>query len=371
MVENGEGEAMEPVRGVPGYAPVVIESGLQQRIGVTIGKVEVEPLRMSVKTVGVVRPDETRTARIHLRTQGWVEELFVDFTGQRVEQGDRLLSIYSPEFLQAQEEFLLARESESLRRLGGDGQSLAQTALQKLRLWGVPEEELRELERTGQPTEKMVLRTPLSGTVLEKNVLEGEYVTPERELYVTSDLSAVWVQAKVYQYELPHIELGKPATVTVAGIPGARFEGEVVFIQPSVDPVTRTVQVRIELQNAERLLKPDMFVEVEIEHPMGEGLLVPVSAVFRTGNRDILFRAESATRFVPVEVDISPMKFANERYHVLEGLEVGDRIITSANFLIDSESRLRSGGGAMMPGMDMDMPGMEDMEGMDHSQMEH
>lgn len=366
--DDGE-EEMNGEPAVPGYAPVIIEPGLQQQIGITIGTAEVEPLRMSVQAMGTVQPNETQTARIHLRTEGWVEELFVDYMGQRIEKNDPLLSIYSPEFLQAQEEYLVARQSGALQSLGGgrSDRPLAQMTLQKLRLWNVPEEVLRELERTGQPQATLTLRSPISGTVLMKNVLPGDFVTPQRELYTISDLSAVWVQAKAYQYELPHIELGKSATVTVPGIPGARFEGEVVFIQPTVEKATRTVQVRVELPNPRGLLKPDMFVEVEIQHPMGDGLLIPISAVFRTGERDIVFRAESETRFVPVEVEIGSVKFG-ERYHILKGLEPGDRLITSANFLIDSESRLRYGGGGMMPGMEMDTPGGEDT---DATEMEH
>ena len=352
--------------GVPGYAVVVIEPGLQQRMGLSVGKVQREPLRMSVEAVGIVRPDETKTSRIHLRTNGWVEELFVNFSGQQVQKGDRLLAIYSPEFLTAQEEYLVAKGSENLQRLGKPGPSLVRTSLQKLKLLGVPADEIRQLEQTGESQVNLTLTSPITGTVLEKNVLEGDYITPERELYVLSDLSKIWVQAKVYQYELPHVELGTAATVTVPGMPEQKFSGKVVFVQPIVEKATRTVQVRIELPNPQGLLKPDMFVHVQIEHPMGEGLLVPASAVIRTGERQIAFRAQSGNRFVPVEVEISNMKFDEERYHVLQGLEAGDHVVTSANFLIDSESRLRHGGGGMMPGMagmEMDMPGMKAMDG--------
>lgn len=350
----------EPRSGVPGYAVVRIEPGLQQRIGVTVGAVKQEPLRMSVKTVGIVQPDETKASRVHIKTNGWVEELFVDVTGQKVRQGDPLLSIYSPDFLSAQEEYLIARGTG---RRGDQGPTsmLARASLRKLELWDVPADELKELERTGRPKRYLTLRSPQTGTVLEKNVLEGEYLTPQRELYAVADLSTVWVQAKVYQYELPHIELGKPATVTVPGYPQRRFSGKVVFIQPTVEPATRTVQVRIELPNPEDLFKPEMFVEVEIQHPMGTGLLVPTSAVIRTGDRDVVFRVQSDHRFVPVEVEIGEFKFGDD-YHVLKGLKAGDRVVTSGNFLIDSESRLRFGGGGMpgMPGMEMEMRGMDD-----------
>jgi len=379
-------ESQEP-SDVPGYAPLMIAQDIQQRIGVTLGTVKREPLRMSVGAVGIVHPNETTTARVHLRANGWVEKLFVNFTGQQVEKGDPLLSIYSPDFLSAQDEYLIARRSASTQATGQGRLSLATAALQKLKLLGISDEEIRKLEGSGEAQVNLTLRSPIAGTVLEKDILEGDYITAERELYVVSDLSTVWVQAKVYQYELPHVELGMPAHITVPGLPESRYEGKVVFVQPTVEEATRTIQVRIELPNPEGLLKPDMFVEVEIEHEMGEGLLVPVAAVFRTGKRDIVFRAEKDQRFMPVEIGISPMKFAKERFQVLKGLEAGDRIITSANFLIDSESRLRAGGMAVMPGMEgMEMGDMEGMEmegkkmegmnhskmkGMDHSQMKH
>ena len=359
---------------VAGYAPIMIAPDIQQSIGVAVGTVERAPLRMSVNTVGIVHPNETKTARIHLRANGWVEKLFVNFTGQEVQKGEPLLSIYSPDFLTTQDEYLIARRAENLQATGQP--SLARAALQKLKLLGISDDEIRKLEETRDAQVNLTLRSPITGTVLKKDVLEGDYITPERELYAVSDLSTVWVQAKAYQYELPHVELGMPAHVAVPGLPESRYEGKVVFIQPTVEEATRTVQVRIELPNPDGLLKPDMFVEVEIEHEMGAGLLVPVSAVFRTGKRDIVFRADKDQHFMPVEVGISPMKFAEERYQVLKGLAAGDRIITSANFLIDSESRLRAGAGGMagMPGMEgMEMEGMDDskMEGMDHSQMKH
>jgi Cu(I)/Ag(I) efflux system membrane fusion protein len=337
---------------------------------------------MSVRTVGIVRPNETKVARVHLKTEGWVEKLFVNFTGQTVKKGDALLAIYSPQFLTTQQEYLTARQSNQ--------SSLADLARQRLELWDVPAEAIDELGRTGKPRRTLTLESPLAGTVLEKSVLEKEYVTPQKELYVIADLSTVWVQAKAYEYELPHVEVGQPAAVTVSALPGREFAGRVVFVQPTVQEPTRTVQVRVELPNPDGVLKPGMFTDVTIRHAMGEGLLVPAAAVLRTGERDIVFRAEPAKdmdhsakghgemkgmggmsqgdRFVPAEVKVSPIRFG-ERFQVLAGLKEGDRVVTSANFLIDSESRLRLGGTGGMPGM----PGMEmgEMKGMDHSKMKH
>jgi Cu(I)/Ag(I) efflux system membrane fusion protein len=355
---RGEGASS----GVAGYAALEVGPEVQQRIGVTVGRVEREPLRMSVRTVGIIRPDETKEARIHLRADGWVEKLFVNYTGQVVHKGDPLLLIYSPAFFQAQFDYVNATRGVRDRSLPGGERTLNELAMQKLRLLGVSEPELKELERTGKPREYMTLRSPVTGTVMSKDVLEEEYVTPGKELYVVADLATVWVQAKIYEYELPHIERGKAATVTVPALPGREFPGKVVFIKPTVEEATRTVEVRVELPNPDGRLKPGMFADIVIAHDMGEGLLVPASAVIRTGTRDIAFRVDQG-HFLPVEVEIGAIKF-DDRFQVLKGLEAGDRVVTSANFLIDSESRLRLGGGGMA-GMSMGgMPGM-DMEGME------
>ena len=371
---------------VPGHATVMIPGELQQRIGVRTGRVERGPLLMSVNALGIVQPNETQVARVNIKTEGWVDKLFVNFVGQVVRKGDPLLSIYSPNFLSTQQELLNALRSE--QTVGGGQQSLSSAARRRLELWDVPADEIDQLVKTGKPQQDLVLKSPINGTVLEKKVFAKQYVTPEKELYVIGDLSTVWVQAKVYEYEIPHVEIGQPATVTIASLPDQQFIGKVVFVQPTVEEVTRTVQVRVELPNKEGIFKPGMFAQISIRHPMGEGLLVPTSAVLRTGERDIAYRVEPGDHFVPVAVKLSPIQFG-ERYEVLEGLKEGEQVVTSANFLIDSESRIRLGGGGMagMPGMDhaghggkqppakekpaTDHSGDEemDMPGMDHSKM--
>lgn len=358
---------------VPGLAAVQITPELQQRLGVMTGEVQKEQLRMSVRTVGIVRPNEKRLARVHLRTEGWIRDLFINFTGEKVEKGQKLLSIYSPQFVTTQQEYLNAVQASD--------KSLAELAHKRLELWDVPDEEINELRRAGKPKTYLTLRSPITGTVLSKNAFEDQYVTPAAELYSVADLSTVWVQAKVYEYELPHVEIGRLATVTLPALPDRRLTGAVVFVEPTVEEPARTVQVRVELSNRDGRLKPGMFAHITIEHPMGDGLLVPASAVIRTGDQDYAFRAEAGHRFMPVEVTISPFRFGN-RYHILSGLSAGDRVVTSANFLIDSESRLHFGGGGMggMAGMGgMKMGGMkgekkqgkDGMEGMDHGKMKH
>ena len=210
--EAGDSEGhrgMESMPGMEGMEPggedvgVRVPGSVQQRIGVTVGTVERGALRMTIDAVGIVRADETREARIHLRTQGWVEDLHVDYTGQLVERGEPLLSIYSPEFLSTQHEYVTAR------RVGADRADLAEAARRRLELWGVPAEEIERLEASGRPRPHLELRSPISGVVLHKDVLQGDYVTPEKRLYHLADLSVVWVQAKVYEYELPHVEPGQ------------------------------------------------------------------------------------------------------------------------------------------------------------------
>jgi Cu(I)/Ag(I) efflux system membrane fusion protein len=329
---------MVPSSNVPEHVAVMIPGELQQRIGVRIGRVEKGPLDMSVEAMGIVRPDQTRVAHVNIKTEGWIDKLFVNFVGQAVRKGDPLLSIYSPQFVSTQQELLTALHAE--QTLGNSQASLSEAARRRLELWDVPAGEIDQLQKSGKVQKDLVLKSPIAGTVLEQNVYEKQYVTPEKELYVIGDLSTVWVQAQVYEYEIPHVEIGRTATVTIPSLPDRQFTGKVVFIQPTVEETTRTVQVRIELPNREGLFKPGMFARISIAHPMGEGLLVPTSAVLRTGDRDIVYRVEPGDHFVPVAVKISPIQFG-DRYQVLEGLKEGEPIVTSANFLIDSESRIQ------------------------------
>jgi Cu(I)/Ag(I) efflux system membrane fusion protein len=335
-----------------GYADVSIAPEVQQRIGVTLGTIQEAPLAMTIRTVGIVRPDETKVAHIHLKTEGWVEKLFVSFTGQTVKAGEPMLSIYSPAFFVAQREYLSALRAakSSLDKLG-DQQIVEESARRRLELWDIPKETIEALATTGQPGKSLTLRSPISGTVLEKKAFEGQYVMTQEELYMVADLSTVWVQAKVFEYELPHVAIGMPVMVTLPSLPTREFAGKVVFIDPVVDEMSRSVQVRVELPNPDGQFKPGMFAQISITHAMGTGLTIPTSAVIRTGERDIAFRAVSTSRFVPVQVKISPLRF-EDRFQVLDGLKAGDEVVTSANFLIDSESRLQAGGGGMV-GMNM------------------
>jgi len=279
-----------------------------------------------------VEPDQTRLARIHTRVSGWVNKVQANFVGQAVKKGDPLLEIYSPELLTTQREYLIALKT-------GDD-SLAAAALRRLRLLGVSEEEVHELERTREARDTLTLRSPIEGQILDRNVVEGSYVEPAAELYRVADLSVVWVQARVYEYELPHIEIDQHVHLSLLSQPGKRFHGKVSFIEPVLQEATRTAKVRVVVKNPDGVLRPGTYADLEIQHDMGSGLLVPESAVLRTGERALAFRVLEGGRFEPVEVTLGA-RFG-DRVQVLKGLEEGEEVVTSAVFLIDAESRLKS-----------------------------
>jgi Cu(I)/Ag(I) efflux system membrane fusion protein len=334
MPRVGSGEPSQ----IPGYSVVPISPERQQLIGVRTGQVKKDRLLMSIRAVGIIEPDQTRLARLHTRISGWVTKVHVNFVGQIVKKGDPLLEIYSPDLLATQEEYLNAVEAGQ--------RPLAAMARRRLELWGVPATEIRELENSRKARETLTLPAPISGRVLERNVLEGARVEPEMELYRIADLSVVWLQAKIYEYELPHIEIGQPVRILLASQPDQEIKGKVSFVEPVLQETTRTVKVRVTINNPKDAFKPGMYADLIIEHDMGEGLLVPESALLRTGVRNLAFRVLPENRFEPVEVTLGPYQF-NERFQVLAGLSEGDEIVTSAGFLIDAESRLKSATSAM------------------------
>jgi Cu(I)/Ag(I) efflux system membrane fusion protein len=330
---------------IPGYSVVTITPQRQQMIGVRTGKAEHGTLKMAIRAVGILEPDQTRLARMHTRINGWVTKVHVNFVGQNVKKGDPLLELYSPDLVATQQEYVNGLEAweqggktEALRRL-------ADASRRRLQLWGVPADELQELAKTRKVRDTLWLRSPIKGRVLDRNVQEGSYVEPAMELYRIADLSILWLQAKIYEYELPHIEIGQPVEVSLVSQPGVKILGKVSFIEPVLQEVTRTVKVRVVIDNPKDEYKPGMYADLVIEHDMGYGLLIAESAVLRTGERNLAFRVLPGHRFEPVEVTLGG-RFEG-RYEVKSGLNVGDEIVTSAGFLIDAESRLRSATAAM------------------------
>ena len=329
----------------------------QQLIGVQYGIVENQPLSKSLRAVGRAAFDETKMVRINPKIEGWIEDVYVDFTGKLVNKGQPLLSIYSPDLVQTQEEYLLALKNR--KQLGespfGDAvnfsESLVQSAKRRLQLWDVTDAQIKELEARGTPSRTMTLYAPASGFVMQRNAFPKQRIMPDTELYQLADLSNIWIVADIYEFEAADVKLGQLATVTSSAYPGRTFRGKITYIYPQVDNTTRTLKVRIELSNKDFLLKPNMYAEVTLNINYGSRLVVPQEAVLDSGSEQLVYVALADGYFEPRQIQIGAK--VNDRYVVLNGLQAGERIVTSGNFLIDSESKLKSATSGMgMPGMD-------------------
>ncbi len=336
---------------------VQISSERQQLIGVKIGTVEMKPLEKVIRTVGRVDYDEKRIVTVSPKIGGWIEDLYVDFTGRYVRQGEPLLTIYSPELVSTQEEYLIALRAKRdlvkspFPEVAGSGYSLAESAKRRLKLWDISDDQIKTLEESGQAKKTLTLYSPFSGFVLEKAAYKGMNVMPGVALFKLADLSVVWLIADVYEYELPFIRLGQQASVQLSYTPGEIFTGKAIYIYPSLNPETRTAKVRFELPNPHGKLKPEMYANVEIKVHLGQKLTVPEGAIIDTGLRQLAIIDKGNGYFEPREVKVGSK--VDNYYEVIKGLKAGERVVTSANFLIDSESKLKEavGGMAGMPGM--------------------
>ncbi len=328
---------------------VVLSPDKIQLIGVRTAVAAYHVIDRRIRTVGKVEPDETRLAFVNTKISGWVKKLHVNFTGDRVVKGQPLLSIYSPDLVTAQEEYLLALRAAKSDQSASGGyaeiessrKELLESARRRLLLWDITEAQIAELEKSGKPQTDITLQAPLDGIVLEKIVLEGTYVTPGMNLYRIADLSKVWIIADIYEYEAPIVRTGQEARVSFAYEPGESFTASVIYIYPVLDPATRTIKVRLAAKNPGLKLKPDMFANVEIAASSGERLTVPVEAVLDSGPRKIVYveKKPGVYEMREVTLGIRGVTFVE----VLKGIRKGERVVTSGNFLIDSESQLRSG----------------------------
>jgi len=310
---------------------VSISAQHQQRIGVKVATAELRDLSRTIRTTGRVAVDERRVAQVRTKFEGFVDALYVNFTGQPVRRGEPLLAIYSPDLLATQNELILAERNHS-----DLGRTLADAARTRLRLWDMSAADIERVVRTGKPMRDVVLRSPVSGVVTTKNAVTGARVMPIDMLYEIADLSHVWVLADVYESELPSVRAGTPAQVVVSG---QTLNGNVTFIGPVVAAQTRTASVRIELDNRAGLLKPDMFADVILQAPLGSSVAVPDSAVMNTGTRSVVFIARGNGVFEPRDVTTGAK--ADGFYAIRSGVNAGEQVVVDANFLVDSESRLR------------------------------
>jgi Cu(I)/Ag(I) efflux system membrane fusion protein/cobalt-zinc-cadmium efflux system membrane fusion protein len=317
------------------------------------GEVTRETVADEISSTGNVAVDETRVAYVQTRFSGYIEKVFANATYQYVRKGQPLFTIYSPDLVATEREYLVAKQNQqqvsqsTVPGVTSGAASLLDAAAERLKQWGVPQQEISRLESTGQVQQELEVSSPVSGFITERNALPSVAVQPEMRLYTIADLSTVWVQAQVFQNDLGRVSVGDLARLTVDTFPGRTFSGRVDFIYPQLDADTRTAKVRIIFSNPRLQLKPGMFVNISIKVPMGRQLVIPASAVLQSGTRQVAFVDRGDGYLEPHEVQLGAR--AGEDFIVLKGLKEGDRIITSANFLIDSESQLQAALGSFAP----------------------
>jgi RND family efflux transporter MFP subunit len=332
--------------------------------GITFGTVDVRPLDKTIRAVGLVEFDETRMAYVAPKFGGWVERLHVDFTGQPVRRGQALLDVYSPELVTAQEELLLAaRMAETVgdsqvEDVAAGSRDLLESARRRLRYWDISDAQIERLLETGEVRKTLTLYAPVSGIVMEKDVFEGQAYQPGKNLYMIADLSEVWVSAEVFEADAALVSDGMPAEITVAALPGRTLSGRVEYVYPTLEDRTRSMRARIALANPGGRLKPGMYATVRFTAELGERLTVPASAVLYSGERAIVFADLGGGELMPHEVELGVR--GGDFVQVVSGLEPGQRVVTSAQFLLDSESNLAEVMRAMVAQMNL-----SDMEGMD------
>ena len=350
--------------------PVTVQS-----MGVRTTKVTRGPLKSSIRTLGHITYDEERVKHIHTKVSGWVEQLFVKTTGEKILKDQEILSIYSPELVATEQEYLQALSYK--KKVAGSSfpdvvtgaASLLESTKKRLLLMDISSEQVKALEESGQIHKEMVLRSPTSGIVIEKRVFEGMQVSPGMELYTIADVSRVWAIASVYEYELPFLSIGQDTVMTLPYDPGIEYHGKVTFIYPYLSPKTRTVQVRMEFANPDLKLKPDMYADVVITTSISKNvLMVPSEAILRTGYRDVVITSLGNGKFLPKTVTVGAE--GEEVTQILNGLDEGETIVTSGQFLIDSESNLKEAIHKMLEVQAAESSADKDALSMkDHSQM--
>ncbi len=342
LVPVYEDEAGEEAGSAISISPVVV-----QNMGVRTGKVERRKLERTIRTVGTLDYDERLVRDVTTKFDGWIEELYADYTGQHIERGMPLFRVYSRELYSSQEEYLLALRNrnsvsaEVLPEAAAGMEGLARSARKRLELFDVSMEQIRELAARGAPTKTLKILSPHTGVIVEKNARDGMHVTPGSKLYTIADLSRVWVYVDIYENEAPFVKIGQEAAMELSYLPGEVFRGKVIYVYPFVDTNTRTIKVRLEFENPHILLKPGMFADVRISTDLRRrGLTVPRAAVIDTGQRQLAFVALGGGRFEPRDVRVG-LDLGDDHVEILSGLDEGEEVVTSGQFLLDSESKLR------------------------------
>src|SRR5438128_2944208 len=352
-------KSMQGMEGMPGMstAPtgtIVIPAVTRQLIGVRTAPVSYAPLAQEIRAVGTVEYDERKLTKVNLRVSGWIEQVFINAIGQSVRAGQPMLTLYSPDLLATQDEYLLALKAQAqledspLAEARQDAAALVASARERLRLWNLNDEQIAAVERRGKAERVLTVYAPSSGIVLKRQALPGNYVEPGTTLYELADLSTVWIHGDIYESEIPSVKLNQPAKVTFEAYPSETFRGKVAYIYPYLNEATRTVRVRMEFPNPHLKLKPGMYGNVVLGVDAGRRLVVPKEAVLDSGLRQLVFLDLGQGVYQPYPVKLG--RRSQEYVEVLEGIKEGDSVVTSANFLLDAESKLASAGGmqAMM-----------------------
>jgi Cu(I)/Ag(I) efflux system membrane fusion protein len=323
----------------------------QQLIGVKIAEVSVKPLQKIIRTVGRIEFDERRIATVNTKIEGWIERLYVDYTGRYVKKGEPLAEIYSPELIATEQELINAikwtsdspksnSQSAMNSMLSRDAAKLLEAAKQRLRLWDISEEQIKKIEETGKPARTLIIYSPVNGYVVQKMAVQGMKVMPGERLFDVADLSTLWVLADIYEYEMSLVKPGQKAKIILSYFPDREFSSKIDYIYPSISNTTRTAKVRFEIPNSGGQLKPQMFTNIEVRIDMGKKLAIPDDAVIDTGTRQIVYVDKGDGYFEPREVMLG-IRGEGLR-EVIRGLKTGEKVASSATFLIDSEAQLKN-----------------------------
>jgi len=347
-------ETPQPVPTAPSASPkktaevpsLQIPPEKQQLIGVKTVEVSLKPMEKVIRTVGRIEYDERRLATVNTKVEGWIERLYVDYTGKYVKKGGPLAEIYSPELFATQQEFInLVKWSKTQntegfgKMLAQDAQQILEAARERLRLWDITDSQIKKIEESGKPIRTLTIYSPVSGYIVQKMALQGMRVMPGEKLFDVADLSTVLVIADIYEYELPLIKMGDTAKINLSYFPGKEFFSTIDFIYPTLSEETRTTKVRFTIPNSDGALKPNMYTDVQVKIDLGTKLAIPAEAVIDTGERHVVYVDKGGGNFEPREVALG-LK-GNGMVEVIRGLNAGERVASAANFLIDSEAKLK------------------------------
>lgn len=338
---------------------VMLDTATQQKFNVTYTKVLRAHMVRTIQTVGLLHVDEETIARVHVKVAGWIQKMFLSYAGQEVKKGEPLFTLYSPDLVSTEQEYLIALKGQKYLSatpytdVSSEANSLLAATRERLRLWDISDAQIRDLAATGKVARTMTMYSPISGFVMTRNAYEQSYVTPQTDLYEIADFSKIWVYAEIFEDEAPYVHVGQRAQMQLSYSPGKTYYGRVKYVYPTVDPKTRTIKVRLEFPNPGYELKPNMYANVKLKINYGMQTLVPSESVVNSGERQVVFVVKPDGYFEPREIKTGD-QFDGE-VQVLAGLKPGEEVVKSGNFLIDSESRL----GAAMQQMMASMPGMK------------